>query len=148
MLEKATDPSGIHEVIDEATPVARAGRHVMKVIGELRKALPADGDILAIRDMSVAMERSGELLISDAKSSLDYMIAKSSAAQARQAHEAAQEARKLNWLAAFFFPLMTIAAIFGMNDPLNMLAKNSIWIVLLIGITLGAVVRLIVKNTK
>lgn len=60
----------------------------------------------------------------------------------------AEEGRKLTRLAPSFFPLMTIAAILGMNDHLNMLAKNSIWLVLLIGIALGSVVRLTVKKTK
>ena len=60
----------------------------------------------------------------------------------------AEEGRKLTRLAPSFFPLMCIAAILKLNDPLNMLAKTSVWIVLLIGIVIGAVVRLIVKNTK
>lgn len=139
-LELAEDPIAIHNVIDQATPVARAGRHVQQVLSELRKALSNDLDILAIRDLAVEVERAGDLLIQDSKSTLDFMIAKSSAAQAKDASKAAKEAQKLNRLAAFFFPLMTIASVFGMNKPSEILESPMIWVAVGVGLLLGAIV--------
>ena len=138
----------IHDVIDEAAPVARAGRHVQQVLSELRKALPDDLDILSIRDLAVEVDRAGDLLIQDAKSTLDFMIAKSSAAQAVEAGKSAKEAQKLNRLAALFFPLMTIAAVFGMNPPKDIANSPSIWIVCGVGLMLGFAVRDSLKRSE
>jgi hypothetical protein len=148
ILEGAEDPEVIHEVIDAATPVVRAGRHVTQVMSELRKALRDDLDILATRDLAVNMERSGDLLLQDAKSSLEYMIAKNAAAQAKDAQKAAKEAQKLNRLAAFFFPLMTLAAVLGMNEPGEMLGNLNVWVVVILGLLLGVVVRGILKSSE
>ncbi|MGJ8671596.1 hypothetical protein [Rubritalea sp.] len=146
LLESANEAEVIHEVIDGATPVARAGRHVAQVLSELRRALKDDLDILATRDLAVNMERSGDLLLQDAKSSLEYMIAKNAAAQAKDAQRSAKEAQKLNRLAAFFFPLMTLAAILGMNAPGQMLGNGNVWVVVAIGLGLGAIVRAVLRG--
>lgn len=147
-LELAEGPVAIHDVIDEAAPAARAGRHVQQVLSELRKALPDDLEILAIRDLAVEVERAGDLLMQDAKSSLDFMIAKSAASQATEAMKAANEAKKLNRLAAFFFPLMTIAAVFGMNKPSEILENSMIWVVVAVGLFLGSIVCSMLKRPK
>lgn len=147
-LDKAEEPSSIHAVIDEATPVDRAGRHVQQVLSELRKALPNDLDILEIRDIAVEMDRAGDLLTQDARSSLDLMIAKSSASQAKDADKAAKEAQKLNRLAAFFFPLMTIASVFGMNEPQDTLTSPRMWIAVGVGLLLGAIVCSSLKRSE
>ena len=147
-LEAVDDAVVIHSVIDEATPVARAGRHLAQVICELRKALRDDLEILSIRDQAVNMERSGDLLLQDAKSSLDFSIAKNTAAQAKDAQMAAQEARKLNRMAAFFFPLMTIAAVFGMNRPSEVLVNGGIIAIVILGFVLGALVQASLNKSK
>ncbi|MFC4993520.1 hypothetical protein [Rubritalea tangerina] len=147
-MEEADDPEVIHNVIDEATPVVRAGRHVAQVVSELRKALREDLDILATRDMAVQMERSGDLVLQDAKSSLDFMVAKNTVVQAKESHKAAKEAQKLNRLAAFFFPLMTIAAVFGMNPVREVLSHAGIWAALVVGLVLGAIVRGALKRSE
>lgn len=147
-LDASEEPSSIHAVIDEATPVDRAGRHLQQVVSELRKALPDDLDILEIRDLAVDMDRAGDLLTQDARYSLDLMIAKSSAAQAKDANKAAKEAQKLNRLAAFFFPLMTIASVFGMNEPSEIASNPMIWAAVAIGLTLGAIVSGSLRKTE
>ena len=147
-LETVDDVEVIHGVIDEATPVARAGRHVSQVISELRQSMRDDLEVLSIRDQAVNMERGGDLLLQDAKSSLDFMIAKNAAVQAKGAQKAAAEAQKLNRLAAFFFPLMTIAAIFGMNKPSEILPNGRIILIVIFGLMLGAIVRKSLKKSE
>ena len=147
-LEAAEDPVVIHTVIDEATPVLRAGRHLTQVLSELRKAQRDDLEILATRDQAVNMERSGDLILQDARSSLDFILAKNAEAQAQDAHRAAKEAQKLNRLAAFFFPLMTLAAILGMNAPGRMVANVNSWLVVVVGLILGFIVRGSLKKSE
>ncbi len=139
-LERTSSAEDIHEVIDEAAPLLRAARNMMGVLQELRQALPDDAKVLAIRDLAVGVERGMELLVQDAKSSLDFLIAKSAGEQAAAAAGATAEARKLNRLAAFFFPLVTLAGVFGMNRPGEVLSYDGLLVVCALGLALGAAV--------
>ena len=56
-----------------------------------------------------------ELLYSDSKNSLDFVIARRSEQQAEASHQMAVSSHRLNVLAAFFFPIATLSAIFGVN---------------------------------
>lgn len=140
-LDKMQDESAeeIHDVIDSATPLLRAVRNMGVVMKDLRNALPNDRDILTIRDMSVEAERATDLLLADAKSSLDFIIAKNASRQAKEAQKTAYEAQKLNRLAALFFPLVTLASLFGMNEPREVLGFPGIFWVMAIGLILGGV---------
>ncbi len=66
---------------------------------DLRKALPDDHEVLTIHDMSVEAELATDLLLADAKSSLDFIIVKNASKHAIEARRAANEAQKLNRLA-------------------------------------------------
>ncbi len=145
-LEKSGAAEDIHIIIDEAAPILRAARNMMGVLQELREALPDDDQVLAIRDLAVEVERSMDLLLQDAKSSLDFLIAKSSAEQAAAAAGATEEARKLNRLAAFFFPLMTLAAVFGMNRPGEVMEYQGAYVVCALGLVMGAVVWRVLRK--
>lgn len=138
LLEKTSCAEEIHEVIDQAVPALRAARNMAEVLQELRMALPDDGKVLTIRDSAVGVERSMDLLVQDAKSSLDFLIAKSASEQAAAAASAIEEARKLNRLAAFFFPLVTLAGIFGINRPSEVLSYNGLIALCAAGLALGA----------
>lgn len=80
------------------------------------------------------------LVAVDAKSGMDFTLAESANQQAISAEIANREARRLNRLAAFFFPLATLVAVFGMNPPEMLYRNMNFWIVLCAGILLGAVV--------
>lgn len=145
-LEKTTCAEEVHEVIDQAAPMQRASRNMLEVLQDLREALPDDGKVLAIRDLAVGVERTMDLLVQDAKSSLDFLIAKSAGEQAAAAASATEEARKLNRLAAFFFPLLTLAAVFGINRPREVLTYDWLFVLCAVGLGMGAVVWSLVKR--
>lgn len=140
LLEKTTSAVDVHEVIDQAAPAMRAARNMGEVLQDLRVALPDDGKVLAIRDLAVGVERAMDLLVQDARSSLDFLIAKSAGEQAVAAASATEEARKLNRLAAFFFPLVTLAAVFGINRPSEVMAYDGLLVLCMVGLGMGAVV--------
>jgi Mg2+ and Co2+ transporter CorA len=54
-------------------------------------------------------------LHADVENGLSYTVAHQAEEQARRANEMAVAAHRLNVLAAIFFPIGTVAAIFGMN---------------------------------
>ena len=147
ILEKTTCAEEVHEVIDQAAPMQRASRNMLEVLQNLRVALPNDAKVLTIRDLAVGVERTMDLLVQDAKSSLDFLIAKSASEQAAAAASATEEARKLNRLAAFFFPLLTLAAVFGINRPSEVLTYDWLLALCAIGLGIGAVVWSIVKRS-
>ena len=52
---------------------------------------------------------------SDTKNSLDFVIAQRTEEQAAASHQMAASSHRLNVLVAFFFPIATLSAIFGVN---------------------------------
>jgi len=144
-LDRAKTPHQVFEVIEQGAPLLRAARNMMAVLQELRETLEDDLEVLAIRDTAIKAERAADLLMQDAKATLDFLVASSAAKQAEQATQAATEAKKLNRLAAFFFPTVTLASVFGMNEPSTVLAHASVWGVLAIGIVSGAVLWAVLR---
>lgn len=136
----------VHDIIDEAGPMQRAVRNVSAVMQELRMAVNSDREVLIIRDMAVSAELSIDLVLADAKSTLDYVTAKNAMIQAKESKKAAREAQKLNRLAAFFFPLVTLASLFGMNPPSEVLKHVGVHVVICLGLLMGAVLWVILSK--
>ena len=74
-----------------------------------------DRKVLNYRDRAYALSRQAEILQADAKVALDYRIARQAEEQSRSSRQMAIAAHRLNLLAAFFFPIATLSAIFGME---------------------------------
>lgn len=136
----------VHEVLDQAAPLYRAMRNLASVMQELRTALNTDREVLDIRDMALAAELSIDLVLADAKSSLEYLIAKNAMIQAKETAKAAKEAQKLNRLAALFFPLVTLASFFGMNPPSEILNYGGIYVVIISGLVMGGLLWIILSK--
>lgn len=138
------------DVMRVVHPLQRSTRNLFDVLQATRKALPDDTRIINLRDQGADMERAIELVSADAKSGMDFTLAESASHQAASAEAANQEARRLNRLAAFFFPLATLVALFGMNRPEDVCYETGFWIVLVAGLILGFIVFSIVslRNRK
>jgi len=139
-------PEDVHAVIDIAAPIQRAVRGLARVMQDLRVALNNDREVLIMRDTAVALESATDLLIADAKSTLDFLAAKNAMVQAKESAKAAKEAQKLNRLAALFFPLVTLASIFGMNPPSEVLGSNGSFMVIVIGLLMGGLLWIILSK--
>ena len=137
-VEGDDTPEEVHDVIDEAAPLHRSVRGLARVMQALRETLKDDREVLNVRDMAVSMESSTDLLLADAKSTLDFVTAKNAMIQAKESAKAAREAQKLNRLAALFFPLVTLASVFGMNAPSQVLGASGSIVVIIIGLVTGA----------
>ena len=136
----------LHEIHDNATPLYRASRHLLAVMEELRGLLPENRKLLILRDTAVNIERSADLLLADTKSSLEFLIVKNSMKQADAAHVATLEANKLNRLAAFFFPVITIASILSIKNPEETLKEPSTYGVVIGGLISGMFLLYILKS--
>jgi Na+-driven multidrug efflux pump len=71
---------------------------------------------------------------------MEFTVAESASQQAESANLAHGEARRLNRLLAFFLPLATLVAVFGMNPPGELFRQQGFWLVLGAGLFLGFLV--------
>lgn len=102
-------------VLHGITPLVRATHNMHRALQEARQLVPEDRKILNYRDRAYTLSRQAELLQADAKTALDYRIARQAEEQAHSGRQMATAAHRLNLLAAFFFPLATLTAVFGVN---------------------------------
>ncbi len=145
LVESAKTARQYFDVMRRVTPLQRATRNMAEVFQAARQELPGDMRIINFRDQAADLERGVELVAADAKAGMDFTVAEAANQQAISAEIANQEARRLNRLAAFFLPLATIVAVFGMNSPETMIADQGFWMVLGAGVLLGFLVNAIVS---
>ncbi len=143
-VENAKSARQYFDIMRRTHPLLRATRGMLEVIQATRQALPDEIRIINLRDQAADLERGIELVAADAKAGMEFTVAESATQQAHSAELANAEARRLNRLAAFFLPLATLVAVFGMNPPETMYTQQGFWVVLASGILLGFVVRTVV----
>jgi hypothetical protein len=132
------------EVMRRMYPLQRSTRSLLQVLQATREALPEDSSIINLRDEAAELERGIELVVADAKSGMEFTLAEAASQHALAADTANIEARRLNRLAAFFFPLATLVAVFGMNPPDTVWRNSGFWAVLGAGVLLGFFVHALV----
>lgn len=131
-------------VLRDLNPLVRAANNLHNTLQKAREAVPHDRDLIVLRDAAYAMARRVELLAADTRHGLDYHIALRAEQQAENSERMAAASHRLNLLVAFFFPIATLAGIFGMNlhNPLEELSERTGAIflvgVLLLGLLMGA----------
>jgi Mg2+ and Co2+ transporter CorA len=103
------------ETLQGTTPLLRTIRNTHRTLQEAREECPDDRAILLARDDAGELERAIELLHTDAKHGMEFMIAKQGEVQAQRAHQLVRAGHRLNLLVEFFLPLTAISAVFGMN---------------------------------
>jgi len=148
--EQATTSSEYFSILEQLSPVRRATTNLYRVLQEAREECPNLRELLDCRDRAYEIERMAELLLAEVKNALDVAVAKRAEEQAVTSHRMSVSAHRLNILAAFFFPIATLMAIFGANlrhgweetwPPLPMLA------VLGLGLALGGILTVFVTRT-
>jgi hypothetical protein len=113
--EEARRAADYFELLQQIVPLQRTTRNLHATLQQAREAVPKDRELLQFRDQAGELERALELLHADVENGLSYTVAHQAEEQARRANEMATAAHRLNVLAAIFFPVGTVAAIFGMN---------------------------------
>lgn len=148
-VDSAHSARDYFDVMRRMHPLLRATRSLHEVVQATREALPDDGRIINVRDQAVDLERAIELVAADARAGMDFTVAESSSQQAESADLAHGEARRLNRLLAFFLPLATLVAVFGMSPPGELFRQQGFWLVLGTGLLLGFLVfGLVAKPRK
>lgn len=102
-------------LLNRLNPLVRSTRNLHEALQDAREGAPDDRQLLLWRDRAYVLARSVELLHNDAKNALDFAVAQRAEEEAESSRRAATAAYRLNMLAACFFPVATLAAIFGVN---------------------------------
>lgn len=146
--ENASSADEYFEVLSELTALHRAARNQHAAGQEAREQI-GTRDLINLRDRTYSIERLSELLLSDAKNALDLTIARQAEEQAETSRHMAVSAHRLNVLAAFFFPIATLSAIFGVNLKSNLEELHPPWLFLLTilgGLLIGGLLKLMVTR--
>ena len=142
--ERADSADDYFGILRDLNPLVRAANNLHNTLQKAREAVPHDRELIGLRDSAYAMARRVELLAADTRHGLDYRIALRAEQQADASDRMAAASHRLNLLVAFFFPIATLAGIFGMNlhNPLEELSEKTgaIFLVgiLLVGLLMGA----------
>ncbi|HID74450.1 MAG TPA: hypothetical protein EYP56_00455 [Planctomycetaceae bacterium] len=127
-------------LLQAIAPLFRAARNMYDTLQQARQAVGEDRGLISCRDDAYALQRTAELLQWNIKGGLECAIARRAEEEARSSREMAMASHRLNVLAAIFFPVVTIASIFGMNlkhGLEDVLSPVLFWAVLLVGIVSG-----------
>lgn len=138
------------EILQEIAPLRRSTRHLHETLQQAREMAPDDSDLILFRDQAYGLQRRAELVESDTQSGLNCAVARRAEEQAESSHRMSLSAYRLNVLAALFFPIATIAAVFGMNLPHGLNGRGSdpwlFWTVVLTGLILGLFVKAVIAD--
>ncbi len=100
-------------LLDGLAPLMRSSRNLYDVLDEARKLAPDLRELIDLRDRAYEMSRTAELLYQDAKNSMEVAVVRRAEEQAAASHKMSVSAHRLNTMAAIFFPLATLGAVFG-----------------------------------
>jgi hypothetical protein len=109
-------------LLEGLAPLVRAARNLYEVLQDARKTAPDMRELIDLRDNAYEVSRAAELLYQDAKNSMDVAIVRRAEEQAAASKRMSTAAHRLNTMAALFFPLATLGAIFGTT-----LTENWTW---------------------
>lgn len=114
-LQRAAGANDFFLVLQAIAPLHRTTRNLHAALQQAREMVPGDRELIVLRDRAGEIERAAELLHTDTKNGLDFMVAFKAEEEANRSYEMAVSAHRLNLMAALFFPIATLGAIFGMN---------------------------------
>lgn len=139
MYGKAKTAEQLFQILDRALPLARAAGNLKEALQSAREQVKQEPLLIDSRDRAVDLARGMELLVSDSRLALDFRLARNAEEQAQFALAGNRAQQKLNVLAAWTFPLMTLAAVFGMNlrGGFENLPEIWFWLVFVLGAVLG-----------
>ncbi len=114
-LEHATRASEYFAILSAVAPFHRAARNLHKTLQDAREKVPGDAALIALRDTASEVERTADIVAADAKSGLDFVIAKQAEAQAQLSDHIVRSSHKLNLVVALFLPITALGSMLGMN---------------------------------
>lgn len=151
LFARASSSDVYFQVLQQSAPVLRSVRNMHGALQQAREAMPKDRHIITARDRAGELERAVELLHTDSKNGLEYMIARRAEEEARNSERLLSAQHRLNMLIALFLPLTALGSAFGMNFRHGMEGITSpllFWSILALGIVVGVVVQSAIQRNS
>jgi hypothetical protein len=142
--DQASTAREYFQLLNRLQPMVRTTRNMQQALQEAREAEPGDRQLLLWRDRAYAIARTAEQLHADAKNALDFAVAQRAEDEAEATRRVEAAGHRLNVLAAMFFPMVTLATLFGMEMPNGLEKLNAqyapwpMYGILGVGMVLGA----------
>jgi hypothetical protein len=137
VIDSAETAGEIFAILRHAGPLARATRNLVQALEQALTAEPDDRDIRNLRDRAREIERAADLLHADARVTLEFWSAEQNEEQARSSERLGKIAYRLNLLAGFFLPLVSIGGLLGMNVDFPYFVRPLFWSVCFGGLLIG-----------
>lgn len=143
MMGIAKNAEQMFQVLDKALPLARAAGNLKDALQAARDMVKLDPPLIDCRDRAVDLARGMELLVADTRLALDFRLTRNAEEQVQFALATNRAQQKLNILAAWTLPLMTVATVFGMNlrGGFENLPAVYFWLVFAAGVVLGMMAK-------
>lgn len=138
-LEETESAEEIFAVLRHAAPLARSSRNLLQALQQTLRMEPEDREVRSLRDQVVALERSAELLLHDARAALELWRARKLEEHSRATEKVERTTFRINLLMGLFLPLMALSGLLGMNVALPGFLERAFWPLLLIGALAGGV---------
>lgn len=113
-------------VLQRSSPLLRTIRNTYRTMQDAREACP-DRDLLLARDEAGEVERALDLLHTDAKNGMEFMIARQGEEEARRSAQLVATGHRLNLLAAIFLPMTALGSVFSMQLSSGLERWNAPW---------------------
>jgi hypothetical protein len=113
--DAATTADRYFQILERLMPLERSSIHLYEVLQEARKECPECREIIDFRDRAYVIKRTAELLLAATRNSMKLIVVRRSEEHAKASHKMTFAAHRLNILAAFFFPIITVTAILGLD---------------------------------
>jgi hypothetical protein len=147
--EKANSAQEYFLVIEGLLPLIRSTAHMHQVLQEARKLIPDDRGLINARDQAYELERTVDLLYTNAKNGLDFEIAKRAEEEAIASSTMARSAHRLNVLVGFFFPLATVSSLMGMDmDNLSPNEWSRMGMIVIAGLLAGLILAMFITRQR
>jgi len=143
-IQKAGGADDYYRLRRTVAPIRRAAHGMHVALQQARELCPDDRELIGCRDQALNVELASDFALDDAQHGLEYAIAKQTEEQAKAGH-------RLNLMAALFFPLATLAAVFGMNvqHPLHDVDGPWLfWLLVISGVGVGFFVRTLIAQSE
>jgi len=147
--DAASSSQEYFDVVYRLDPIGRAARNLHAVLQEARELVPEDADIINFRDRAYQIERTTELLQKEARNGMELVIARRAEEQAVSSFRMSVSAYRLNVLAAFFFPVITLCNVFSTNVKHGLEDYPAPWTwlgILAAGLLLGFILKAVILS--
>ncbi len=143
-LASAQRAEDFFKILRATAPTLRTIRNMQHTLQQARENFQEVREFIVLRDQAYQQERTVDLLNAEAKYALDFTMAQRAEEQAQHGQDIAQLSHRLNLLASFFLPIMTLAALFGMSFPQTLGKFDNpltLLTVLIVGVVFGYYLR-------